>query len=177
VVVAVSGALATLYFHPYVYDARGQLAHMERSVALAAAFAEAHRLSAHAFGVVAAAALILWRLSRRGGARWIWLSGVVLALAFFVTGHLVPWKRLLPWTPVPGSNLSRPVPLLGHDGPFAELVGVNMRYDDALFSVAGLRFGPRAAARVYWTHVAVLPLLSGALAILLVRRRRSAPRA
>jgi quinol-cytochrome oxidoreductase complex cytochrome b subunit len=172
VVAAVSGALATIYFRSYSWDARGQLGHLARSVGLAAVLAEVHRLAAHAFVAAAALAGILWRTATRGALGWRPLAAGVLALALFFTGHLVPWRRLLPWTPAPGSNLSRPTPLLGHDGPFPELVGVNMRYDDAVFTVAGRRFGPRATARVYWTHVAVLPLMSAVLVALWVRSRR-----
>jgi hypothetical protein len=171
VLAALSGALAIIYFRPYGYDARGQLGHLSRSVAVATVLAEVHRLASHAFVVVAAAAAVLWRLSGRPARAGRVVAGAVVVLAFFATGHLFPWRRLLPWTPAPGSNLSRPTPLLGHDGPFAELVGVNLRYDDALFAVFGRRFGPRGAARVYWTHVAGLPLASALLLVLWTRAR------
>jgi quinol-cytochrome oxidoreductase complex cytochrome b subunit len=166
-----SGALAIIYFRPYGYDARGQLGHLSRSVAVATVLAEVHRLASHAFVVVAAVAAILWRVAGRPARTGRVVAGAVVVLAFFVSGHLFPWRRVLPWTATPGSNLSRPTPLLGHDGPFPELVGVNLRYDDALFAVTGRRFGPRAAARVYWMHVAGLPLVSVVLLVLWTRAR------
>jgi hypothetical protein len=89
------------------------------------------------------------------------------------TGLVTPWKRLLPWAPAVGHNMARSMPL-GQQGPFAELVGVNARYDDALFTVAGRRFGPKGTGRIFFAHVAVLPALTMAVTVVAWRRRRRA---
>jgi hypothetical protein len=95
----------------------------------------------------------------------------LLAVAFAGTGLLVPWDRLLPWSPALASNMARPM-ALGQQGPFAELVGVNMRYDEALFTLARRRWGTKATGRLYYAHVLGLPVLVALAGLPLLRRRR-----
>jgi hypothetical protein len=177
---ALTGALATIFYRPYGHDIRAQLGlgHWGTRVALAEGFRVAHLVAAVA---VMAALLVLVVLARpwkspsqppEGTPRRGALAALVLVGALFVvTGVVAPWHRLLPWSPAVGSNMARPM-VLGQQGPFAELIGVNVRYDDALFTVARRRFGARATGRVYYAHVLVLPLLTAAGVILAFRRWR-----
>jgi hypothetical protein len=127
---------------------------------------------------LAVVALILlsrpWRHQHPGPRRRRLLAIALGATAFLVTGLVAPWERLLPWSPGVGANMARPMPL-GQQGPFAELIGVNVRYDDAQFTVARRRFGPKATGRVYYTHVLVLPVLAALGVGLALRRRRRDP--
>jgi hypothetical protein len=96
---------------------------------------------------------------------------LLLGAALLGTGLVAPWQRLLPWSPAAGANMARPMPL-GQQGPFAELVGVNVRYDEAMFTVARWRLGVKAAGRVYFAHVLVLPALAGLVLFRMARRKR-----
>jgi quinol-cytochrome oxidoreductase complex cytochrome b subunit len=111
-----------------------------------------------------------WRRAGTGPRRGALAALVLAGAAFLVTGLVAPWSLLTPWSPALGSNMARPMPL-GQQGPFAELVGVNVRYDSAMFTVAGHRFGARATGRVYFAHVLALPILTALGAAFVLRRR------
>ena len=80
-----------------------------------------------------------------------WLSGLVLLgliLAFALTGYLLPWDQLAVWAITVGSNMARATPLLGHEGPGAQLLefgGIKMitNASDALGEKGG-RISPAA---------------------------------
>jgi hypothetical protein len=179
-VLAVTGAAAAVFYRPYGPDVRAQLGHghWDLRVSLATGLHHAHRFAAWAFLAAVAALLGLarfWRRDAAGPGRGRLIAVALAAAAFAVTGFVAPWERLLPWSPSLASNMARPMPL-GQQGPFAELVGVNVRYDDAQFTVARRRFGPRATGRVYFTHVLILPALTVVGVAFSWRRRREPDR-
>jgi hypothetical protein len=171
-VLSTSGWLAAIYYRPYGHDVRAQLAHgwPGARVSLASGLQVAHLVSALALGLAVVILLVVrpWRIGGPPRARLVLLA--VLAALFAGTGWVEPWDRLLPWSPAIGANLARPMPL-GQQGPFAELVGVNVRYDQAMFTLARRRWGVKAAGRVYYAHVIGLPVLAGLFAIFLRRRQ------
>lgn len=179
-VAALSGALAAIYYRPRAAPAAIEGA-VGFAVSAAAALRVAHQLAAYAL----LPALLAWGLlagtrgadgEASGRKRALGSAGVAaLVLASLITGHLVPWEQLLPWAPRVGPNMARTTPLLGQEGPFPELVGVNVRYDDALVTIGSRRLGPRAVRRIFWLHAAVLPGLAvaaGVAAGIAARRRR-----
>jgi hypothetical protein len=177
-VLVLSGALATFFYRPYGHDVRGQIGvgNLGLRVAAASALRLVHLGAALGFTGAVVALVLLGRPWKRGGpgpARSRLFLVAVAAAALLTTGLLTPWDRLLPWSPAVGANMARPMPL-GQPGPFPELVGVNARYDEALFAVARWRFGARAAGRVYFAHVIGLPLLTVGAAVILWRRRKRA---
>jgi ABC-type Fe3+ transport system permease subunit len=171
----ISGAMAAIYYRPYGHDVRALLGRGWPGVrtTAAAALHVAHLTAAIALGLAVIAIVLLARRGRDPGApgRGRLALVVTLAAAFAGTGLVVPWDRLLPWSPVLGGNMARPMPL-GQQGPFAELVGVNVRYDEAMLTLARRRWGVKATGRLYYAHVVGLPLLAGLAALPLVRRRR-----
>jgi hypothetical protein len=164
-VVVLSGALAAIYFRPYGHKAPGHV-----GLALAAVTVVRITHCAAAWTVVALAVIVAV-LARP----WRWRHALVgMLVAFLVSGLVTPWERLLPWSVPLGANMARPMPLLGHDGPFPELVGVNVTYDDTVLAIGRLRLGARGVGRLYLAHAVVLPLAAGALAAVgSWRRRRS----
>jgi quinol-cytochrome oxidoreductase complex cytochrome b subunit len=166
---AVSGALAAIYVRPYAHRPP---AHVAFAVATVTASRMIHLV---ALGVLIAGLVALavvrrgWRAGVGAGPQ---AAAVAVAVGCLATGLVTPWGSLLPWSAPLGANMARPMPLLGHEGPFPELVGVNVSYDDALVVIGRLRLGPRGAGRLYLAHVVVLPLAATALALWLVRRRR-----
>jgi hypothetical protein len=178
-VLAVSGALATIFYRPYGPDVRAQLGHGHWGlrVALASGLHWAHLVAGLGLAVAVVALVLLsrpWHRQHPGPRRRRLVAIVFGTLAFLVTGLVAPWERLLPWSPAVGSNMARPMPL-GQQGPFAELIGVNVRYDDAQFTLGRRRFGPKATGRVYFAHVLALPALTVIGVALALRRRRSDP--
>jgi hypothetical protein len=173
-VLAVTGALAAIFYRPYGPDVRAQLGHGHWAlrVALAAGLHHVHRYAGLALGLVVASLVALgWRRSSDGPRRGALLAMALGAAAFLTTGLVAPWERLLPWSSGAGSNMARPM-ALGQQGPFAELIGVNVRYDDAQFTVLRRRFGRKATGRVYLTHVLILPALTVIVATFAWRPRR-----
>jgi len=178
-VLAATGALATIFYRPYGPDVRAQLGlgNWGLRVALASGLHLAHLVAALGLTLAVAALVLLCRPWNRQhpGPRRRRLVAIALGTAAFVaTGLVAPWERLLPWSPAVGANMARPMPL-GQQGPFAELIGVNVRYDDAQFTLGRRRFGPKATGRVYYAHVLVLPALTALGLALGWRRRRRDP--
>lgn len=176
---ALTGAAATIFYRPYGPDVRAQLGngHWDLRVGLATSLHLVHLGAALGLTLAVAALVLLCRPWNRvhPGPRRRRLVAIALGTAAFVaTGLVTPWERLLPWSPATGSNMARPMPL-GQQGPFAELIGVNVRYDDAQFTLGRRRFGPKATGRVYFTHVLVLPALTALGLALGWRRRRRDP--
>jgi quinol-cytochrome oxidoreductase complex cytochrome b subunit len=181
VVAAASGALSVVYFRPRAAPAAADgaaTAALGFAVNAAWGLKTIHLVAVHALVV----ALVAWGLlAEAGRRRGLAISALAMVtVAFLITGHLLPWNRLLPWAPRLGQNMARATPVLGQEGPFPELVGVNVRYDDALPTFRGRRLGPRGVRRTFWLHVAVLPgvtLLGLAGARLAARRGAARARA
>jgi quinol-cytochrome oxidoreductase complex cytochrome b subunit len=87
----------------------------------------------------------------------------VLTLLLSFTGYLLPWDQLAMWAVTVGTNMARATPLLGHEGPFAEAIGVDPRYDARAFLLGGRIVGSATLLRFYVLHCIFLPLFAGAL--------------
>ena len=173
---AVTGALAAIFYRPYGPDVRAQLGHGHWGlrVGLASGLHWVHLVAGLGLGLAVVALVLLsrpWHRHHPGPRRRRLLAMTLAMVGFLVTGLIAPWERLLPWSPVVAANMGRPMPL-GQQGPFAELIGVNVRYDDAQFRLGRRRFGPKATGRVYYTHVLVLPALTAVGVLLAWRRHR-----
>jgi hypothetical protein len=168
-VLLLSGALAAIYYRPYAHRPPG---HIGLAVAVAAAARATHWAAAGTLVValLAVAVVRLWPGPRRAGGVLVGTLTATALAAFMATGLVTPWEALVPWAAPQGANMGRPMPLLGRDGPFPELVGVNVTYDDALLALGRLRLGPRGAGRLYLAHTLFLP--AAALAGALATRRR-----
>jgi quinol-cytochrome oxidoreductase complex cytochrome b subunit len=97
-----------------------------------------------------------------------WVIGVnllVFTLLLSFTGYLLPWDQLSIWAVTVGTNMARATPLLGHEGPFAEFVGVNARYDARSLLVAGRLVGSATLLRFYVLHCIFIPVVASVLMI------------
>jgi quinol-cytochrome oxidoreductase complex cytochrome b subunit len=56
--------------------------------------------------------------------------------------------------------MARAIPLLGHGGPFHEVMGVNPIYDARAFLFGGAEIGPHTLLRFYILHCIFFPLLA-----------------
>jgi quinol-cytochrome oxidoreductase complex cytochrome b subunit len=125
-----------------------------------------HRWAAH--GMVIAVWLHMFRVFMTGSYKppreFNWVVGVillVLTLLLSFTGYLLPWDQLSIWAVTVGSNMARATPLLGHGGPFHEVLGVNPVYDARAFIFGGAEIGPHTLLRFYILHCIFFPLIAG----------------
>src|SRR5215831_19491402 len=165
-----TGLLLMFYYHPTVEYAYVDIVDLREQVPLGV-MRELHRWGAHA--MVIAVWLHMLRVFMTGSYKppreFNWNVGVlllVLTLLLSFTGYLLPWDQLAMWAVTVGTNMARATPLLGHEGPFAELLGVDPRYDARAFLLGGRIVGSATLLRFYVLHCIFLPLFAGALMML-----------
>ena len=87
-----------------------------------------------------------------------WVVGVILLLLTLLlsfTGYLLPWDQLAIWAITVGSNMARATPVLGYEGPGAQLLtvgGIDMITNGPTrgFGLLGARFvGEETLNRFY----------------------------
>ena len=61
--------------------------------------------------------------------------------------------------------LGRATPMIGQEGPFSELLGVDARYDARALLTAGRLIGPATRLRFYVLHCIFIPLIAAVLMI------------
>ncbi|HEV8325256.1 MAG TPA: cytochrome b N-terminal domain-containing protein, partial [Myxococcota bacterium] len=130
-----------------------------------------HRWAAH--GMVIFVWLHMFRVFMTGSYKppreFNWVVGVLLltfTLLLSFTGYLLPWDQLSIWAVTVGTNMARATPLLGHEGPFHELVGVTPRADARSFLVGSAIVGPPTLLRFYVLHCIFIPIVASVLMIL-----------
>src|ERR671922_1382613 len=162
-----TGLLLMFYYRPTVAYAYMDLVRLAEQVPLGI-MRELHRWGAHA--MVITVWLHMLRVFLTGSYKppreFNWVVGVLLltlTLLLSFTGYLLPWDQLAMWAVTVGTNMARATPLLGHEGPFAEAIGVDPRYDARAFLLGGRIVGSATLLRFYVLHCIFLPLFAGAL--------------
>src|SRR6202158_313433 len=169
----VTGLLLMFYYRPTIEYAFTDIMDL-REQAPFGIMREMHRWGAHA--MVIAVWLHMFRVFMTGSYKppreFNWNVGVillVLTLLLSFTGYLLPWDQLALWAITVGSNMARATPLLGHEGPGAQLLvlgDVKMVHagSDARFALLGGRFvGEGALLRFYGLHCVGIPVVAGIL--------------
>ncbi|GAX62438.1 Cytochrome b subunit of the bc complex [Candidatus Scalindua japonica] len=90
-----------------------------------------------------------------------WLIGVgllVLTLLLSFTGYLLTWDQLGMWAITVGTNMAGATPLLGHEGPFGEQLGMTAHNDVRFALLGGSSVGANALLRAYVWHCIAIPL-------------------
>jgi quinol-cytochrome oxidoreductase complex cytochrome b subunit len=170
-VTVVTGVVLMFYYRPVGEYAYADIKYLEFDVPFGMLMRNMHRWAAHA--MVITVWLHMLRVFLTGSYKppreFNWVVGVLLlvfTLLLSFTGYLLPWDQLSMWAVTVGTNMARATPLLGHEGPFAELVGVNSRYDARSVLLGGSLVGPPALLRFYVLHCVFIPLVASALMIL-----------
>src|ERR1700691_198850 len=160
----VTGVLLMFYYRPTLEHAYNDIL-LLRDVATLGILRELHRWGAHA--MVITIWLHMFRVFMTGSYKppreFNWVVGVillVLTLLLSFTGYLLPWDQLSIWAVTVGSNMARATPLLGHGGPFHEVLGVNPVYDARAFIFGGAEIGPHTLLRFYILHCIFFPLIA-----------------
>ena len=132
-VLTFTGLLLMFYYRPTVEYAFVDILDLREQVPFGI-MREVHRWGAHA--MVISVWIHMFRVFMTGSYKppreFNWVIGVnllVMTLMLSFTGYLLPWDQLSIWAVTVGTNMGRATPVLGHEGPFADLVGVDARYD------------------------------------------------
>jgi quinol-cytochrome oxidoreductase complex cytochrome b subunit len=170
---AITGTLLMFYYRPTLEWAYRDMLDL-RDVTTLGVLRELHRWAGHA--MVITVWLHMYRVFLTGSYKppreFNWVIGVfllVLTLLLSFTGYLLPWDQLAVWAITVGTNLARAAPLLGAEGPGAQLLtvdGIDLITDssDARFGLLGGRFvGEAALNRFYVLHCIALPLAAAFL--------------
>src|SRR6202044_491264 len=159
-----TGLLLMFYYRPTLEYAYTDIVGLREHVPLGI-MREMHRWGAHA--MVIPVWLHMFRVFMTGSYKppreFNWSVGVVLlvlTLLLSFTGYLLPWDQLSIWAVTVGSNMARAPPLLGHGGPFHEVLGVNPVYDARAFIFGGAEIGPHTLLRFYILHCIFFPLIA-----------------
>ena len=167
----VTGVVLMFYYRPVGEYAYADIKYLQHDIPFGMLVRNMHRWAAHA--MVIAVWLHMFRVFLTGSYKppreFNWVVGVLLltfTLLLSFTGYLLPWDQLAMWAVTVGTNMARATPLLGHEGPFAEWVGVTARYDARSALIGGSLVGPPALLRFYVLHCIFIPIVASVLLIL-----------
>ncbi len=125
----VTGVLLMFYYRPTLEWAYQDILAL-RDVTSMGILRELHRWGAHA--MVITVWLHMYRVFLTGSYKppreFNWVVGVILLLLTLLlsfTGYLLPWDQLAIWAITVGSNMARATPVLGYEGPGAQLLTVD----------------------------------------------------
>src|ERR1700723_3059305 len=165
-----TGVLLMFYYHPTKIQAFRDILYLENDVPFGKLLRNMHRWAAHL--MVIAVWLHMFRVFMTGSYKapreFNWVIGVnllVMTLMLSFTGYLLPWDQLSIWAVTVGTNMGRATPLVGHEGPFADLMGVDARYDARALLTAGRLISPATLLRFYVLHCIFIPLIAAVLMI------------
>ena len=170
-VTVVTGVVLMFYYRPTGEYAYADIKYLDFDVPFGMITRNMHRWAAH--GMVIFVWLHMFRVFMTGSYKppreFNWVVGVLLltfTLLLSFTGYLLPWDQLSIWAVTVGTNMARATPLLGHEGPFHELVGVTPAVDARSFLVGSAIVGPATLLRFYVLHCIFIPIVASILMIL-----------
>ena len=165
----ITGLLLMFYYRPTVEYAYQDIMALREHVPLGI-MREMHRWAAHM--MVITVWLHMYRVFLTGSYKppreFNWNVGVillVLTLLLSFTGYLLPWDQLAVWAITVGSNMARATPLLGHEGPFAHLIGMKVNNDVRFALLGGTTVGQATLLRFYVLHCIAFPLVTTAFIV------------
>ena len=168
---ALTGVLLMFYYVPEEHRAFNDMKDLRFMVPFGVVLRNMHRWAAH--GMVLAVMLHMMRVfytgSYKAPRQFNWVVGVLLLLFTLLlsfTGYLLPWDQLGFWAVTVGTNMASATPLMGYEGPFHELLGVQVDNDIRFAIIGGTRIGPNALVRAYVWHCVGIPLVATLLMVL-----------
>lgn len=165
VILTITGILLMFYYRPTVGQAYWDMKDLEFTVPFGVFLRNVHRWAGHL--MVISIMVHMFRVFMTGSYKkpreFNWIIGVVLlvlTLLLSFTGYLLPWDQLGFWAITVGTNMARAAPLVGHEGPFAELIGTSA-YNDLRFALlGGSKVGSNALLRAYVWHCIGIPVIA-----------------
>ena len=170
ILLTVTGIFLMFFYRPTAAQAWNDIYNLQTGVTFGLLVRNMHRWGAHA--MVIAVWLHMFRVFMTGSYKppreFNWVIGVnllVMTLMLSFTGYLLPWDQLSIWAVTVGTNMGRATPMIGHEGPFADLLGVDARYDARALLTAGRLISPATLLRFYVLHCIFIPLIAAVLMI------------
>jgi quinol-cytochrome oxidoreductase complex cytochrome b subunit len=161
----ITGVLLMYYYTPSIRDAYWDMKDLEFTVPFGLLLRNLHRWAAHL--MVITVWLHMFRVFMTGSYKppreFNWAVGVVLlvtTLLLSFTGYLLPWDQLGFWAITVGTNMARATPLVGHEGPLGEQLGMTPYTDIRFALLGGSIVGQSALLRAYVWHCIALPLVA-----------------
>lgn len=167
-VLAITGVLLMFYYRPSTTYAYQDVKDLEFAVSLGMLLRNLHRWSAHGMviSVIAHMARVFYTGSYKPPREFNWVVGVallVLTLLLSFTGYLLPWDQLAFWAITVGTNMAGATPFLGANGPFPQLLGMQINNDARFMLLGGTIVGQNALLRFYVLHCIALPMITALL--------------
>lgn len=176
-VLCATGGVLLLLYVPSVERAYASMKDLESVVVFGSWLRGTHRAAAHLMVVAVVLHLVRVFLTgayKKEGAPGAfrplnWLVGIgllVVTLGLSFTGYLLPWDQLAIWAVTVGTNMARAHPVIGHEGPAANLLvkdGVALVHsgDDIRYALLGGRFvGEQTLLRFYVLHCIAVPVMA-----------------
>ncbi len=164
IVLVVTGVVLMFYYHPDKANAYQDIKFLEYDVPFGILMRNMHRWAAHL--MVITVWLHMFRVFMTGSYKppreFNWVVGVVLlvfTMLLSFTGYLLPDDQLGMWAVTVGTNMARGTPLVGHEGPFGEQLGLTA-YNDIRFALlGGSQVGGNALLRAYVWHCVGIPVV------------------
>jgi quinol-cytochrome oxidoreductase complex cytochrome b subunit len=160
----VTGILLMFYYHPTASMAYADIKSLEFDVPFGMILRNMHRWGAHA--MVLTVWFHMFRVFMTGSYKkpreFNWAIGVILltiTLFMSFTGYLLPWDQLALWAITVGTNMARSVPFVGHEGPFADLLGMRIDNDIRFALLGGTVVGGPTLIRFYVLHCIAVPFV------------------
>ena len=172
------GVLLMFYYVPIVPRAYYDMKDLQNVVPFGNILRNMHRYGAHAmvFMVMVHMARTFYTASYKPPREFNWGVGVILLTFTFLlsfSGYLLPWDQLAIWAVTVGTNMARATPLLGHEGPFANLIGMKINNDVRFALLGGTTVGSATLLRFYVLHCIAFPIvLTAFIAVHFWRVRR-----
>ena len=169
-ITVVTGIILMFYYRPTAETAYHDIKYLQLDVPFGMIMRNMHRSAAHAMvkAVWIHMLRVFMTVSYKPPREFNWVIGVnllVFTLLLSFTGYLLPWDQLSIWAVTVGTNMARAAPFFGHEGPFANLVGVDKRYDMRSLLTGGRLVGGATLLRFYVLHCIFIPLIASVLMI------------
>jgi quinol-cytochrome oxidoreductase complex cytochrome b subunit len=177
-VLTFTGVLLMFYYVPTVPRAYYDMKDLQHVVPFGNILRNMHRYAAQAmvFLVMVHMARTFYTSAYKPPREFNWVVGVILLVLTFLlsfSGYLLPWDQLAIWAVTVGSNMARATPLLGHEGPLANLLGMKVNNDIRFALLGGTTVGPATLLRFYVLHCIAFPIaLTALIAVHFWRVRR-----
>ena len=169
-ITVVTGVVLMFYYRPTTEYAYADMKNLEYDIPFGMLMRNMHRWAAHL--MVICVWLHMLRVFLTGSYKppreFNWVIGVgLLTLTMFLsfTGYLLPWDQLSLWAVTVGTNMARYTPIIGHEGPFAELSGLDQSTDMRALLLGSPNVGGPALLRFYVLHCVAVPLVMTALLV------------
>src|SRR3990167_7113017 len=158
----VTGILLMFYYVPEEHRAYSDMKDLRYMVPYGVVLRNMHRWAAHGmvFTVILHMIRVFYTGSYKPPRQFNWTVGVLLLLITLLlsfTGYLLTWDQLGFWAVTVGTNMASSTPLLGHEGPFGEQLGMTAHNDIRFALLGGSLVGGNALLRAYVWHCIRLP--------------------